>query len=149
MLGANGDDTLTINDRPMTDFADDDVINCVYPNNKAVVKTGKNKNTLYAKNEAGANMQMTLRVIQGSGDDKYLNSLSLSQDRDFAGFVMLKGQYVKRVGNGQGSVSLVTYNMDGGIFEKNVEGKENVSGDTSQAVAIYIMHFASADRGIM
>lgn len=142
------DDTLTLFGRVLTDLADGDVSQITFPDNLAELKTGKNGNTIYADNQKGNNAMLVLRVMRGSSDDQFLNTQLLSQLADFPAAILATGSFVKRLGDGQGNVLSDAYTLNGGIFTKEVEGKENVEGNTDQAVAIYNMKFAQAARGI-
>lgn len=141
-----GADTLTIFDRSITDFADGDTSAITFPNELFTVKTGKNENTIYAKNAAGQNAEMTLRVMRGSSDDKFLQSKLTELLRDPASFSLGEGQFTKRLGDGAGNVTREVYKLSGGIFMKQVEGNENADGETEQAVAIYTLKFSLAVR---
>lgn len=141
-----GKDTLTLFDRVINDTADADLTNITFPNDLFTVKTGKNENTLYALNAEGKNCELTLRLVRGSDDDKFMQSKISEMLRDPASFTLATGQLVKRIGNGEGGVTRDVYNLDGGIFTKLVEGKENSDGDIEQAVATYTMRFALATR---
>lgn len=142
------DDTLTLYDRIITDMADDDVSAIAFPNDSVSVKTGKNRNSLYAKNEAGNNANLTLRLVRGSSDDQFLQSQIAAMEADFVATVLGNGEFVKRLGDGQGNVVRDVYTLQGGVIVRRVDGKENVNGDTGQAVAIYNMTFALAQRSI-
>ncbi len=142
------DDTLTLAGRVFNDFADDDVSSITFPNDAVKVKTGKNKNTIFAKDETGANANAVLRIIRGSGDDEFLQSLIAVSNQDFVSTQLVNGQFVKRLGDGQGNVKRDVYTLQGGVFTRNVDGKENTSGDTVQGVAIYNLTFAQAVRSI-
>ena len=48
-----GKDTLTLYSRVFTDFADGDASLLSHPNDLVEMKTGKNGNTIYTKNETG------------------------------------------------------------------------------------------------
>lgn len=143
-----GDDTFTVYDRVLTDFADDDASTIAFPNDLVSLKTGKNKNTIFAKDETGNNANVTLRLVRGSSDDQLLQSKLSEMTKDFATTVLANGEFVKRIGDGQANVKRDVYTMQGGVIVRRVDGKENVSGDTTQAVAIYNMTFASARRSI-
>ena len=143
-----GDDTIIINGRVILDLADGEVSNLTYPNDIANLKTGKGGNAIYALNATGRESALTLRIVRGSADDKYLNALLQLQQTDFAGFILLTGEVVKQLGDGTGIKSNDTYIMSGGIFQKQVEVKNNIEGDTEQAVAIYMMKFANAPRAL-
>lgn len=147
-LAFSGNDALVIDDRPLEDLGDGDAVLCEFPNDTMNVKTGKNGNTIYAQNKTGENLDVTLRVIRGSPDDKWLNG-KLSQQRvSPTSFVPMSGEFAKQIGDGVGGVSQDTLILAGGVFLKNVGGKTNVEGDTEQSVAIYKMRFATAPRVI-
>lgn len=147
-VSMTGADTIKINNRVLNDLADGDCINLEYPNELASVKTGKNGNSLYAVNESGKQSEVTLRVVRGSSDDKFLLNLLAAQKNNFAGFVLMIGEFVKRSGDGLGNVASDTYIMSGGIFAKEVPGKSNVEGDTEQSISVYSIKFANAPRVI-
>ncbi|WP_299074735.1 hypothetical protein [uncultured Paraglaciecola sp.] len=140
------EDTLTLYDRVIVDLADDDVSSLSFNNDLVAVKTGKNKNSIYAKNEMGNNATLTIRLIRGSSDDQFMNSKLVEMQKDFVATSLATGEFVKRLGDGQGNVIRDVYTMQGGTFTRRVDSKENVSGDTEQAVAIYTMVFANVIR---
>lgn len=141
-----GEDTITVFDRVLADFADGDVGMIAYNEDKSKTKTGKNKNTIYAKNEAGSNATVTLRLMRGSSDDRFLNGKMAASDRDYAATELANGEIVKRLGDGQGNILRDVYTVLGGIFMKNIDAAENVEGNTDQGVAIYTLFFADAKR---
>jgi len=141
-----GSDVTIINDRILADLADGDCVNLDPPNELATVKTGKNGNVIYAFNETGKEVTVTIRVLRGSADDKYLNGLMSSMKANFSSFVLLTGEFIKKVGDGEGNVTRDTYIMSGGVFTKNVGAKNNVEGDVEQSVSIYELKFANAPR---
>jgi len=142
-----GKDTLTLFDRVFADLADDDLSTIEFPDELFTVKTGKNQNTIYALNATGQNCELTLRLIRGSDDDKFMQSKIADLLRDPASFSLAEGEFAKRIGDGSGNVVRDIYELDGGIFTKPAPGaKENSSGDTEQAVAIYNMKFSLGVR---
>lgn len=147
-ISLTGSDTVVVNGRVFADFADADIAALTFPNDIAQVKTGKNGNAIYALNESGRQSELVIRVIRGSSDDKFLQNLLTQQQSNFAGFVLMYGEFVKRVGDGQGNISADTYIVSGGIFTKQVEAKSNVEGDTEQSVSIYHMKFSNSPRVI-
>lgn len=147
-FSVTGNDTLTLFDRTFVDFADGDNTTIAFPNELVTVKTGKNGNTIYAKNETGNNADVTLRVIRGSADDRFLQGKLTEQQNDLPAFVLGQGEFVKRTGDGEGNVANDIYNLQGGVFMRKVDGKENVEGDTEQSVSVYMMKFALATRSI-
>ncbi len=145
-VALSGQDTLVINNRILSDLADGDVAVLEYPNNIADVKTGKNGNSIYALNETGKNAELTLRLIRGSADDKFLNALLVAQEQNFAGTVLMIGEFIKKIGDGTGQIKSDTYLVSGGIFIKRVAAKSNVEGDVGQSVSEYKLKFSNAPR---
>ena len=141
-----GGDTITINLRPLKDLADDDITTVSFPNEICTVATGKNRNTVYALNESGNNAEMTIRVLMNSSDDKFLNGLLAAQQSDLPSFTLITGSFTKRVGDGNGKVSYNTYPLQGGVFTKLPDVKDNVNGDKEQAIITYNLKFALAPR---
>jgi hypothetical protein len=141
-------DTLTLNGHVFNDLSVDDVTMIAFPNELVTRKTGKNGNTIFAQNAQGLNADLTLRVNRGSTDDQFLQGIISSSPADFPSTVLLAGTFVKRLGDGQGNVVNDTYALQGGVISKQVEGKENVSGDVTQAESVYNIKFASASRNI-
>lgn len=142
------DDTLTLFDRVISDLADDDVSTITFPNDAVKVKTGKNKNTIFSRDETGNNANLVLRLVRGSSDDQFMQTQLQAQNSNFVGVELANGEFVKHLGNGQGQSVRDVYTLLGGVFTRQVDGKENTSGDTEQAVSIYNMTFASAKRNI-
>lgn len=148
LVALTGEDTIMLFGRVFTGLADGDAVTVDFPNEKVAIKTGKNGNTVYVRNETGNNANVTLRVIRGSADDRFLNARKSEQDRDMASFALAAGQFVKRSGDGNGAVISEIYELEGGAFVSNIAGRDNVEGDTDAAVATYNMRFASAQRTI-
>lgn len=145
----SGDDVISINDRIFTDLADGDFAMLSFENEVATVTTGKNGNSIYSLNTTGRQGLLTLRLLRASADDKYLNNLYNQQQKaNFGGFVLMTGEFIKKVGDGQGNISNDTYILSGGIFKKEVDVKSNVEGDTEQSVSIYEIEFSNAPRVI-
>jgi len=143
-----GKDTIKINGRILNDFADGDTAVLEYPNELVGVKTGKGGNSIYAFNTMGRQCSFTLRVLRGSSDDKFLNNLLSLFENDPAVFSLMTGELVKNIGDGEGSVTADTYILSGGAFRKKTDAKENVEGDTEQAVSVYSIIFSNGGRSI-
>ncbi len=141
-----GSDTLTIYGRIFNDLANDDVTTIAFPNEIVKMKTGKNKNTIFARDETGNNGNLTLKLMRGSADDQFMQQQQAASDAAFSSTVLAAGQFVKILGDGQGNVVRDVYQLDGGMIKRRVEGKDNTSGDTAQAVVTYEMIFAQARR---
>lgn len=145
-IALSGNDTVIINNQVITDLADGNCIELTFPTDIANVKTGKNGNSIYGLNESGKQSEVKMRVLRGSSDDKFLQNLLTQQQANFAGTVLMIGQFIKKIGDGQGNISSDTYIMSGGVFVKQVEGKSNVEGETEQSIAIYTLKFSNAPR---
>ncbi len=147
-VAMSGNDTVILNNRNLVDFAEGAVVELAFSQDIASVKTGKNGNSVYALNETGKQCDVKIRVIRASSDDIFLNGLLSNQQQNFAGFVLMQGQFIKKIGDGQGNISNDTYVLGGGVFQKQVEGKSSVEGDTDQNVSVYMLKFANAPRAI-
>lgn len=145
-IALSGADTIIINNRQLADLADAMVADLTFPNDIATVKTGKNGNSIYGLNETGKQAELKLRLIRGSSDDKFLNQLMAQQQANFSGFVLLTGEFIKKIGDGLGNITNDTYICSGGVFTKQIEAKSNVEGDSEQSVAIYTLKFTNGPR---
>lgn len=145
-VAITGNDTLVLKKRVFADLADGDNSALVFPNDLIAHKTGKNGNTIYSRNETGRNAEMTLRLIRGSSDDKFLqNELAKVRD-DLPKYELMTGSFIKKIGDGNGNVLSDSYSLTGGVVKKPVDAKDNAEGDTEQGVSIYILSFAKAER---
>ena len=142
----SGQDTAIINNYIFVGLADQNYIDITFPNDIANVKTGKNGNSIYGFNESGKQCEMKIRVLRGSADDKFLNNLLSQQQANFAGTVLMTGQFIKKIGDGQGNITSDTYIMSGGVFTKIPEGKSNAEGDVEQSIAMYTLKFTNSPR---
>lgn len=145
-VALSGQDTVVINNYVFVGLADQNYVELTFPNDIANVKTGKNGNSIYGFNESGKQCEVKLRVLRASADDKFLNNLLTQQQANFAGTVLLQGQFIKKVGDGKGAITSDTYIMSGGVFTKQVEGKSSAEGETEQSLAMYTLKFTNAPR---
>lgn len=142
------DDTLTLNNHVFVDQAFGDVSRVTIPNELVNMKTGKNGNTVFAGNASGFNGDLELRLLRGSADDQFMQGLVLTPTSSLPAQTFLSGTFVKTLGDGQGNVVHDTYTLSGGIIAKVPDGRENVEGDTEQAVVSYKVKFANVGRAI-
>ena len=147
-VSATGKDTLQINGRNLADFADADYISIEFPEDMSSMKVSKNGNILEASNENGRRCGLTARLLAGSDDDKFLNSLFQMQKNDYAAFVDMTGVYAKRIGKGDGNVNSVVYSLAGGRFKKQLPAKTNAEGDVEQSAVVYVFQFVCDVRTI-
>lgn len=147
-LSLSGNDTTMINNQVLADLADGNCVELTFDNEIATVKTGKNGNAIFGLNEQGRQGKAVLRLIRGSADDKLMNGLLVQQQANFAGTVLILGQFIKKIGDGSGNITNDTYIMSGGVFIKQPGAKNNVDGESEQSVVIYELKFANVVRAI-
>ena len=147
-VSLSGNDTVVVNNQPLSDFADGNVVEITFPNALANVKTGKNGNAIFGFNASGLQAEVKLRIVRAGNDDKFLLNLLAQQNANFAGTVLLTGVFVKKIGNALGTITSDTYILANGIFEKVPEAKSNVEGEPEQSVSIYMLKFATGTRVI-
>lgn len=148
-VALSGNDTISINNTILTDLADGNCVELTFPSDIAALKVGKNGNTVYALNETGKAADVKIRVVRGGASDQFLNGLLAAQQANFAGFTLMIGSFVKKIGTGSGVITSDTYPLSGGVFSKQVEGSNNVEGDVNASVAVYMMKFSNAQRAIV
>lgn len=142
-----GKDTINLDGR-ILDLGNGDVAAVTFGNNLVEVTVGKNSNALFAANYTGNMAELTLRVPRGNADDKYLNSKLAAQKADMPAFVLMTASITKRLGDGEGNVGNDVYSLSGGVIRKMPEVKENVEGDIEQAITVWTLAFANAERVI-
>lgn len=144
-----GNDSVILNGRVLHDFADGDCGKIVYEEDLTKVKAGKDGNTVFALNQGGRIATLSLRIILGSADDKYLNGLLANYQADPSGYVLDQGSLFKRVGDGAGNPNSVVYQLIGGAPRKQPEAKLNTDGDPSQAVGEWTWIFGQVPRSVI
>ena len=65
---------------------------------------------------------------------------------DPAAYTLLSGEFIKRIGDGEGNITADIYQFKGGVIQKIPTVKENVEGATDQGVSIYTIIFANTAR---
>lgn len=148
-VSLTGNDTINVGGVVLSDFADEDVGVLEFPDELVNMKVGKNGNTIYAVNYSGLASKLTIRLLRGSDDDKFLNGQLQDFKADPASYVLMNGQVIKRVGDGQGNVSNDTYVVGGGVVSRVPGATSNTSGNTDQSVVVYEIKFGNSDRGIL
>ena len=146
-VALSGNDTITIGNgvqsQVLSDLADGNCVELKFPNEIAKPKIGKNGNAIYGLDTTGQMAEATLRILRGTSDDQFLMGLLNAQQQNFAGTVLLIGQFIKKMGDGQGNVISDTYILSGGVFTKIPEAKTNVEGDVEQSISIYTIKWAN------
>ena len=134
--------------RILQDIADNDVITITYPNDLSTISTGKNGNSLGAHNEQGRIAEHGLRIVKGSDDDKFLNSIIsdwLNKSDNFSPFNM---EFTKVIKDGTGKTSFDTTDLFFGLPVKQVEVSSNLAGETEQVVSVYNFRYGNSKRSI-
>ena len=147
-VSISGQDVIQLDQRLITNLADGDCGALSFEEDLMSVKAAKNGNRLYASKQGGLVMGLTIRVLLGSPDDKWLNSRFQEQLQDPANFKFLAASVSKRVGDGTGSQNTVVYQGSGGVFQKGIDAKTNSDGDTDQSVATYTLKFGTHSRSV-
>lgn len=147
-LSLTGNDVVQVDDRILNDVADGDYATLEFDDEMMTVKRAKNGNTIYAANQKGFVGKLTVRVLRGSADDKYLLSRLTQQKNDPSTFTLMTGAFTKRVGDGSGNKTTDVYQLSGGAFTKNTPAKSSAEGDTEQSVSVYVMTFGDAGRSL-
>ena len=147
-IALTGKDSHIVCGRILNDFASGDCVKIEFEGDLTVVKKGKNGNTIYAKNEMGRIADVTMRILLGGTDDKYMNGLLQEWITDPSTFTLMTGMFVKRVGDGQGNTESKIYNMTGGFFKRQVDAKTSAESDTDQSVAVWRITFGNAQVSI-
>lgn len=145
-VSLTGADVLKLDDRLLSNFADGTVANIEFPNNVVEAKKGKDGSALYAFNTTGFTANVTLRIVLGSPDDKYVNSRFQEYRLDPAAFLLIGGVFTKRSGDGAGNIVNTIYRMGGGVIQSLPNTQSNVEGETEQAVAIWNIVFTNSNR---
>lgn len=148
-VSLTGSDVVTINGRVFHDFAVGTVVKLSFDADLVTVAAAKNGNVVYALNETGKMSKLELKLLVGSSDDRYINSLLASQNQDFSGTVLAVGSFVKRVGNGAGVVTNVIYNTLGGVVVRFPEATTDTTGNTEQSIVTWTLHFGQNSRALM
>lgn len=148
-VSLTGKDVVTLNGRVFHDFGSGDVIKLTFEADLVNVMAAKDGNVIYALNTAGQMASLEMMLLAGGSDDKYLNGLLASQQRDLSSFILIAGSFVKRVGDGTGKVNNVIYNTFGGVIERFPDAKTNTTGDTVQSLAVWRLKFGQNSRAIM
>ena len=147
-VSLTGSDVAVINGRIIHDVADGDFVKIEYDTDLANMKVSKDGNTIYALDQTGKQVKVTVRLLLGSADDVKMNSWLTGMLNDFSAFELITGSFTKAVGDGAGNVKNVVYQMANGIFKRWPNAKSNAQGDTEQSVAVYELAFLNQGRSV-
>lgn len=147
MQSYTGQDILKFGDRILSNFADGDVATITYPNEFHGMKIGKYGNAIAAHNEQGSMAELSIRVLKGSPDDKYLNSFLVSWKNHSPSFAPQTAEFTKVITVDNSITNEVT-SLGFIIPIRNVETKDNVEGDTEQSVSVYSFRAGESNRAL-
>lgn len=142
-VSLSGDDTIQINNQVLSTLANQDPGHVTFPNELAAVEQGKNGTTIYAQNPMGNVADLMIRLLLAGIDDQYINSLLQEQQTAFSDFRLMTCLFNKRVGDGNGNILTVQYQLSGGVFSKGVEVMTSARGDVNQSVAVWPIRFGN------
>ncbi len=142
-VSLSGSDTLLINNQVISTLADEDPCVITFPNEIVNVAQGKNATVIYAQNNMGYIADMMVRLTLGGIDDEYLNAILNQQTTAFSDMTLMTAVFTKRVGQGNGSIASVIYQLTGGVFSKGIEALTSARGETKQGIAVYPIRFGN------
>lgn len=145
MQSYTSQDIVEFNGRILTNFADGDVAMITYPNELHGMKAGKSGNVIGAHNEQGNIAELMLRVLKGSPDDKFLNSFVTAWSDHSDSFSPASAELTKITVVDNGVTNDIT-TLGFILPTKKVDVKENVEGDTNQAVSEYRFRCGTSKR---
>lgn len=146
VVALSGNDTFILNGEIFSDLADGVWAKITFSSDIAQVKTGKNRNSIYAQNTTGFQADFEVRIVRGTANDQFMNNLLSQQNANFAGFPLMIGEYIKKIGDGKGNITNDSSILSGGIFSKQPEVQSSAEGDVNQSVVVYMLKFSSATR---
>ena len=142
-ISFTGNDSIVWTDRdnpggvPLTDFGDGDVLTITWGADISSTRVGKNGNVINARNAEGDLADVVLRLLRASDDDVMVNADEADYLHNPPGFITPTITATKMVGDGQGNIRRDTYAIAFITPKRHVDMKENVSGDTEQAIAVH------------
>ena len=138
-VALSGTDTLIINDIVQSGLADGDFAVFDFPDDIAQIKVAKDGNMLVALSQKGNLADVTFRYIRGTTDDKTFNALVASFQANPSGFTLMQGEFIKKIGAGDGSNISDNYVFSSGVPSKLQPVKGNADGEPDQGVSVYKM----------
>ena len=142
-VSLSGNDSFQLNNQVLSTLANDKPVDVTFPNELAAVSQGKNGTTIYAQNSMGNVAEVVLRLLLGGVDDKYLNSILQQQQTNFSGFSLMTSVFSKLVGDGNGNITTVIYQLSGGIIMKGLEAATSATGDVNTSVVVWPLKFGN------
>ena len=137
VTSVTGKDSLILNGTVITGLADANSVDITPVADIVAIKRGKDGNTMYAKNEEGNRVTMTIRLALGCQDDKNLDALLASWIASSSDFALMTGSFYKRTGDGQGGIQTLVYQLTGGVPKAFPEVITSAEGNVDQSVRVW------------
>lgn len=137
VVSATGKDSLILNGTVITGLADANSVDITPVADVVNIKRGKDGNTMYAKNEEGNRVSMTIRLALGCVDDKNLDALLASWRASSSDFILMTGSFYKRTGDGQGGIQTLVYQLKGGVPKGIPQVLTSAEGNVDQSVRVW------------
>ncbi len=147
-VALTGNDTIILQGKVFSDFGDGDVAELKFDNDLVEVVNGKNDNAVFALNAKGKQGTLTLKLIRGSADDIFLGVQLNIMTVDFPSYVLMFGNFTKRIGSGRGSVLADAYLATGGVIARVPDANSSSDGKTDDGQVTYTVKFAKMIRVI-
>ncbi len=147
-VALTGNDTVIIGGRVFSDFGDGDVAELKFDNDLVEVVNGKNDNAVFSLNAKGKQGTITLKVLRGSPDDLFMGVQLNIMTLDFPSYVLMAGNFTKRIGTGLGAVLADSYLATGGVIARVPDANSSSDGKTDDAQVTYTVKFAKMIRVI-
>ena len=145
MLSYTGNDLIEFSGRILSDFANGDVATATFPSEISSTSAGKNGNVVVVRNEQGRIVELSLRIVRGSPDDKFINSICKQWVNSPMDFTPIDANLTKMIKVDNAVTNDVMSLKFGFPVKAAPDVKVNVEGDVEQAVSIYSFRFVIND----
>ena len=145
-VALTGNDTIILQGKVFSDFGDGDVAELKFDNDLVEVVNGKNDNAVFALNSKGKQGTLTLKLIRGSADDIFMGIQLNLMTLDFPSYILMAGNFTKRIGTGLGAVLADAYLATGGVIARVPDASSSSDGKTDDAQVTYTVKFAKMIR---
>lgn len=143
-----GKDVIKIDGRLITALAAGDCGKVEFPEKIGQVKVSKDGGAVYTLVSSGLMAHLTLLVLRGSADDKYLRARLQEFKNDPSNFILVQGLISKRIGDGKGNITTDVYQCDDGIFDQQPGVLVNTEGAPEQGHVEYMITFRNGGSAL-
>jgi hypothetical protein len=135
--GIASNDGLIINSRVITNFAGPKSILTEYPNDINDIHIFKNGNMIWMRKIQGLLVNITIKLMINSDDDKFLNSLFKSSQQNPNIFSPINMQHIKNTTNENGNLLQAIVDIPWAMFQKLPSMQDDSEGDVEQAISTW------------